>query len=164
MQVSQGDLPPGLSKCLRLSEYEKALLWERTRGIEVTVGESAGISLVLQGELETLVDQVCRAWENRQYLSYTIEEVMEALDQGRGAGGRDARLRDMFHGPYPPNARGSLAFVDVPTVYIDRAGRIIAWYIPGAFTGRRSVRHFILKSIDPLPHNNNPRRRLCLTR
>lgn len=132
-------LPPGLFRSHRVAEYAKSLLWERTKGRVVDPRGAEGISLSLRGELETLVDQVCRAWKNRRYLSFNLDDLVVGLDSGRGPGGRDGHLLSTFCGPYPGNGDGSLAFVDSPTVYIDSGGHVVAWYIPGAFAPRRSV-------------------------
>ncbi|KAF6743573.1 hypothetical protein DFP72DRAFT_858660 [Ephemerocybe angulata] len=126
--------PSGLQLLETYSGLTNFLL-QNKKHTNVGSGAPADIPLTIQGEILTMIEVVSRALEQPVQLSFSLEQVAAALAAPLlNKETREELLKRMFAPPESPQQ-----LRDTPTVFVDTAGRAIAWYLPNIFTGRRSV-------------------------
>ncbi|KAF5331323.1 hypothetical protein D9611_011817 [Ephemerocybe angulata] len=139
---SNGESPQGLELCEEYSTYALGALHQQTGKNPRNEDFGENIPLRIRAELESMVKRVDEAWRNRVHLDYSLQDVCAALEENSGSKTRNEYLRDRFKGPYSVNDSGVLEIVDRPTVYIDKDGMVVAWYLPAVFTRSRSEHIF----------------------
>lgn len=66
-------------------------------------------------------------------LEWTVKDLARELYPPSGDTGTGKVHRTRFRGPVTVTDYGLFPIIDRPTVYIDRDGVVIAWYLPGLF-------------------------------
>ncbi|KAF5340980.1 hypothetical protein D9611_005880 [Ephemerocybe angulata] len=157
-------LPGGLDRCRLYAEYAGGLMAELTgKGPRVDGGSAPSIPLEIKSELESMARRVHETWQTRVRLPYSLDDVRAALEKTGLGETRNEHLRKSFGSSFGRMEDGGYGLVDSPAVYIDRDDNVIAWYLPGVFTRRRSeiIYEAMLQSVNipglfrkPRPRDN----------
>ncbi|KAJ2911642.1 hypothetical protein MD484_g8772, partial [Candolleomyces efflorescens] len=130
----------GLRLCRLYARHARQILDERS-GKGVAAKAENDIPLSIRGEIETMVNRILDAWGTKVRIGYSFDEALETITEGKSNKRKDELLREKFQGPFPRNTDGNDPVVGAPMIFVDRYGQIVAWYLPGLFTRRRSPRN-----------------------
>ncbi|KAF6746100.1 hypothetical protein DFP72DRAFT_855742 [Ephemerocybe angulata] len=142
------DLPPGLRTLQEYAGLAK-LYWAQKGSCPSPAVTPSRVPLDVQGEIGTIVGVLFQALKHPVHLSYSLEDVAEGLSIPLQEGTREDYLRRMFQAP--ESVRN---FKDAPMVFVDSAGKAIAWYLPNIFTSRRCWQSAVFdaaKTVGKLP-------------
>ncbi|KAJ3537081.1 hypothetical protein NMY22_g5751 [Coprinellus aureogranulatus] len=151
--------PRGIATMHIYATYAIELVRERVTGLRMRCEDvdgkhgSSTIPIMYRGELEVLASQIVCAWDNRgDYcdplsdqelilnkvtLDFSLTEVAKVL-KSPGSKPRDQVLREKFAAEHARSEDGSFPLADRPTAFLDSEDRVVAWYLPGAFSSERS--------------------------
>ncbi|EAU83282.2 hypothetical protein CC1G_13154 [Coprinopsis cinerea okayama7 len=140
MESSRPPLPPGCRLVQRLACYILRLVREQLSPGHPPTEWPADIPLRLQIECHRIVAVVVRAFRDAEQLEWSVSDF-KAL-QGTLT---ETQLLARFPPAFPRKRDGTAILKDEPFIIVDKAGRILMWYLPNIISATR--REIILDAI-----------------
>ncbi|KAJ3531312.1 hypothetical protein NMY22_g8206 [Coprinellus aureogranulatus] len=135
------DMPRGLHLCRVYGSFAQELLKFRQGRLD-KLSIRPEISFRAMASCKKLVSGYLDAWKNPVYLPFSLQQIVEAVSKG-------ASKEDALKKLYPqglwlaPDGSENCPLVRTATMFVDRDGLVVAWYIPYAFSAQQVDRVYL---------------------